>query len=111
MLPQHRRRMRVNKLLDASKYIEVLQGKEFTRLNGKVSQVIGLMVESIGPEAKVGDVCEIYPNQQKEPILAEVVGFRDNKVLLMPLGELQSVGQGCDVVNTGKPLTVKTGPE
>ncbi|MGE7054817.1 FliI/YscN family ATPase, partial [Paenibacillus glucanolyticus] len=46
-----------------------------------------------------------------KPLKAEVVGFRDNKVLLMPLGELHSIGPGCDVVGTGKPLSVQVGSE
>ena len=69
------------------------------------------MVESEGPDASIGDVCYIYPTKQSKPLKAEVVGFRDNKVLLMPLGELHSIGPGCDVVGTGKPLSVQVGSE
>ncbi|MCK9905743.1 EscN/YscN/HrcN family type III secretion system ATPase, partial [Frankia sp. Cpl3] len=76
-----------------------------------MTQVVGLTIESQGPEVKLGEVCHIYSNHNQEPIIAEAVGFRDNKVLLMPLGELASIGPGCDVVATGKPLTVKVGPE
>lgn len=81
------------------------------RFNGKVTQVIGLTVESQGPDVKIGDCCHIYPKGQVSPILAEVVGFRESKVLLMPLGELGAIGPGCDVVATGKPLQVRVGPE
>ena len=49
--------------------------------------------------------------RSKPSLKAEVVGFRDNKVLLMPLGELHSIGPGCDVVGTGKPLSVQVGSE
>jgi flagellum-specific ATP synthase len=97
--------------LDAAKYLDTLQHLDPIRINGKVTQVIGLMVESEGPETSIGDVCHIYPVKSKKPIIAEVVGFRNNKVLLMPLGELHSVGPGCDVVSTGKPLTVQVGHE
>jgi flagellum-specific ATP synthase len=69
------------------------------------------MVESEGPDASIGDVCYIYPSKGNKPLQAEVVGFRDNKVLLMPLGELQAIGPGCDVVGTGKPLSVQVGSE
>ncbi|WP_418303200.1 flagellar protein export ATPase FliI [Paenibacillus yonginensis] len=92
-------------------YLEHLREIDPVRVNGKVTQVIGLMVESEGPDASIGDVCEIYPGKSAAPLKAEVVGFRDNKVLLMPLGELHSIGPGCDVVGTGKPLTVQVGSE
>lgn len=97
--------------LDTERYIEVLRQLDPVRLNGKVTQVIGLTVESEGPDASVGDVCHIYPAKSGKPIKAEVVGFRDNKVILMPLGELHSIGPGCDVVGTGRPLTVQVGSE
>lgn len=97
--------------LKIDQYIEQLQHIDPIRVNGKVTQVIGLTVESEGPDAKIGDVCHIYPLKSSEPILAEVVGFRNNKVILMPLGELQAIGPGCEVVSTGKPLTVPVGHE
>jgi flagellum-specific ATP synthase len=97
--------------LDIAKYKETLQGIDPFRLNGKVTQVVGLTIESQGPEVKLGEICHIYSHQSDEPIMAEVVGFRDNKVLLMPLGELNAIGPGCDVVATGRPLCVKVGPE
>lgn len=97
--------------LDVLKYIEHLQPLDPVRVNGKVTQVIGLTVESEGPDASIGDVCFIYPSKGAKPLKAEVVGFRDNKVILMPLGDLHSISPGCDVVGTGKPLTVQVGSE
>ncbi|MBD2845288.1 flagellar protein export ATPase FliI [Paenibacillus sp. IB182496] len=97
--------------LDIRRYTEHLRTLDPIRVNGKVTQVIGLTVESEGPDASVGDVCDIYPAKSAKPLKAEVVGFRDNKVILMPLGNLQSIGPGCDVVSTGKPLTVQVGSE
>ncbi|MBM7564610.1 flagellar protein export ATPase FliI [Paenibacillus sacheonensis] len=102
--------MKTNRL-DAERYIEHLRPIDPVRVNGKVTQVIGLTVESEGPDASIGDVCLIYPARSTKPLKAEVVGFRDNKVILMPLGELQSIGPGCDVVGTGKPLSVQVGSE
>ncbi|GJM83479.1 hypothetical protein HMSSN139_59750 [Paenibacillus sp. HMSSN-139] len=98
-------------ILNAERYIDHLRQLDPIRINGKVTQVIGLMVESEGPDASIGDLCYIYPSKAAQPLQAEVVGFRDNKVLLMPLGELQAIGPGCDVVGTGKPLTVQVGSE
>lgn len=97
--------------LDVLKYIEHLQPLDPVRVNGKVTQVIGLTVESEGPDASIGDVCFIYPSKGAKPIKAEVVGFRENKVILMPLGDLHAISPGCDVVGTGKPLTVQVGSE
>ncbi|WP_373229594.1 flagellar protein export ATPase FliI [Cohnella sp.] len=98
-------------LLDINRYTETLNLLDPVRVNGKVTQVIGLTVESEGPDASIGDVCSIHPMKSGKPVLAEVVGFRNNRVLLMPLGELHSVGPGCDVVATGGPLTVQVGSE
>jgi len=99
------------RLLDLARYEEALKNIDPVRVNGKVTQVIGLTVESEGPDASVGELCKIYPLKGGAPIPAEVVGFRDNRLLLMPLGELQSIGAGCDVVATGRPLTVQVGSE
>jgi len=95
----------------ADKYVEQLPHIDPIRMNGKVIQVIGLTIESEGPEAGIGDVCLIYSNKSTKPIKAEVVGFRDNRVILMPLGELHSISPGCEVVATGKPLSAKVGFE
>lgn len=97
--------------LNSERYIDHLRQIDPVRINGKVTQVVGLMVESEGPDASIGDLCYIYPSKSTQPLQAEVVGFRDNKVLLMPLGELHAIGPGCDVVGTGKPLTVQVGSE
>lgn len=97
--------------LDLSKYKQALQTMDPVRVNGKVTQVVGLTIESEGPEVRLGEICHIAPLDSSEPLLAEVVGFRENKVLLMPLGELTHIGPGCDVVATGRSLDVKVGPE
>ncbi|MNH99264.1 putative ATP synthase YscN [compost metagenome] len=96
---------------NVDKYKEHLQQFDPIRVNGKVTQVIGLTVESEGPDVSIGDLCYIYPLKSTKPLKAEVVGFRSNKVILMPLGELNSIGPGCDVVGTGRPLTVQVGHE
>jgi flagellum-specific ATP synthase len=76
---------------------------------GKVTQVIGLTIESLGPSAKIGDICQIYPNYRTNPVLAEVVGFRSDNVLLMPLGDLGAIGPGSEVRGTREPLQVAVG--
>lgn len=101
----------MNNIPQSTKYTEYLKLFDPVRVNGKVTQIIGLTVESEGPDVSIGEVCYIYPSKSLNPIAAEVVGFRNNKVILMPLGELQAIGPGCDVVGTGNPLTVQVGHE
>jgi len=66
-----------------------------------------VIVESVGPSSRVGEVCHIQTGRQRPPMLAEVVGFRDNRVLLMPLGGMSEIAHGSEVVATGRPLTVR----
>jgi flagellum-specific ATP synthase len=82
------------------------------RLNGRVSELIGLVVESRGPEASVGERCEILlPGHRtgRPRLQAEVVGFREGKTLLMPLGDATGVGPGQTVVATGATVRVDLG--
>ncbi len=82
----------------------------FYRKMGKVVNVVGLTIESAGPDAKLGDLCKILPESDGEealsPIMAEVVGFKDKKTLLMPYDATDGIGLGCMVENTGNPLKV-----
>lgn len=80
-------------------------------VSGRVSQVVGLVVESDGPAACLGDICWILNRQEERPVWAEVVGFRQQRLLLMPLGPLGQIGQGSRVVNSRRALTVPVGPE
>ncbi len=75
---------------------------------GHVTQSVGIVIESDGPPARVGELCEICA-REGETIFAEVVGFRDQRLLLMPLGETRSIGSGCRVIASGKPMTVAVG--
>jgi len=93
----------------ADPYLKVLDKTDILALNGRVTQVIGLLVESDGPGVNVGEVCHLFPRGMVEPIPAEVVGFRNDRVLLMPLGEMGGIGPGCEVVATGEPLRVEVG--
>lgn len=79
------------------------------RVTGRVSQVVGLVVEATGLTASVGEVCEIHAGRTEAPSLAEVVGFREGRVLLMPLGEMRGVAPGSEVVRTRHPLRVEAG--
>jgi flagellum-specific ATP synthase len=95
--------------IQLAKYHRRLERVNPIRVNGKVSQIIGLVVEGHGPGASVGEVCEIQVKGNATPIHAEVVGFKEGKVLLMPLDNLRGIGPGCRIVARGKKADVKTG--
>lgn len=97
-------------LINFEKY-NVLMDKSYTSQLGKVAKVVGLTIESIGPSAKLNDLCLIRSNNRTEPVKAEVVGFRDDRVLLMPYDDVEGVGLGSWVENTGAPLQVAVGEE
>ncbi len=76
---------------------------------GKVVQVTGLIIESEGPEVSLGDVCDIFSSRRDAPIPAEVVGFRENRVLLMPLAEVHDLHPGCRTVLSTRASAIPVG--
>ncbi len=78
---------------------------------GKVARVIGLTIESEGPNAHLGELCHIRGGRGSEPLPAEVVGFRENRILLMPLGSLSGLAPGAEVIGTGNTMNVPLGKE
>ena len=94
---------------DANKYYNLVENTYFNKL-GKVVKVVGLTIESLGPSAKLNDLCEIITSDDRR-IMAEVVGFRDKVLLLMPYTSMEGVGVGCIVENTGHPLSIPVGDE
>jgi flagellum-specific ATP synthase len=90
----------------ADRYLAELRSADLIRQNGKVRQVIGVVVESNGPAMSIGETANISYKRNAAPVLAEAVGFRDRNVLLMPLGELGGISAGSDVLSLGKPLQV-----
>jgi len=78
---------------------------------GRVNDLIGLIVEATGLEAEVGQVCLVEAGRSREPVPAEVVGFRSGRTLLMPLGDLHGLAPGHAVRATGRPVSVPVGPE
>lgn len=96
----------------ANKYNRVLDEVFFRKL-GKVVNVVGLTIESAGPDARLGDVCRIIPGGKEgdEPIMAEVVGFKDKKTLLMPYDAVDGISLGSMVENTNEPMMVKVSKE
>lgn len=87
-----------------------VEGADFSYSEGIVKSVIGLTIEVEGIRAFIGEVCRIY-NDKNKRITCEVVGFKDNNVILMPLGELIGIAPGCKVIPDGKALSVNCSDE
>ncbi|KAB7668639.1 flagellar protein export ATPase FliI [Bacillus sp. B1-b2] len=98
--------MRAEELLDSIASIDSY--KHY----GRVKKVVGLMIESQGPESSIGDVCHIIiGSKNKRKIKAEVVGFNDGNIILMPYTSVNDISPGCLVEATSVPLEIKVGPD
>lgn len=98
--------------LNTNRLLEILEKSPTCQLKGKISQAIGLTLEATGPRLSLGELCFIrtrYGIGQYVP--AEVVGFRNHNTLLMPLGELEGIGPGSELLATGTTLRVRVGQE
>lgn len=95
--------------LDFSKFSGAVRRVAAIKQNGKVTQVIGLVIESHGPAAQIGELCHIHVSRIKPPVAAEVVGFKENRVLLMPLGDMSGIKPGSEIVASGKSLSMGVG--
>lgn len=91
-------------------YLRLLE-RSYVKKYGKVVKIVGLTIESLGPEAKLGDVCAIASLDKTRQIRAEVVGFRDNRVLLTPYEEVTGIGIGDSVELCSEALKVPVGEE
>ncbi|CDZ23497.1 Flagellum-specific ATP synthase [[Clostridium] cellulosi] len=92
-----------------SSMLKVLDKADLAVCSGSVDRVTGLAVESVGPPVNIGEVCKIYPAKGKKPVKAEVVGFRDKHMLLMPFDTLSGIGPGSRVESTGMPFSIPVG--
>lgn len=97
-------------VIDLHKYYRAVTSLSTYRIKGKVTELTGLVVKAVVPGVRVGELCYIQTfNARALPIKAEVVGFKDKEVLLMPLGDLEGIGPGNDVIPTGGCLKVRVG--
>ncbi len=101
----------MNTQIDLSRYEHILKRINPIRVNGKVSEIVGLMVEGNGPAASIGEVCGIVPVNGDLPLEAEVVGFKNGRVLLMPLESIQGLGPGCKILSMGRKASIGVGQE
>jgi flagellum-specific ATP synthase len=92
-------------------YTDRIKSASTIKQSGRVVQTIGLVVESVGPAVSVGDLCHIENPDDGSRVKAEVVGFRDNRILLMPLGSISGITPGSIVVSTGEQLRIPVGDE
>ena len=90
-------------------YFQLIQETQTIKRYGRINQVIGLVIEGTGPVVAIGDMCHIYVDSKKVAVPAETVGFRDHKVLLMPLGELRGIEPGCKIIPLGFPAQAPVG--
>jgi flagellum-specific ATP synthase len=93
-----------------STYIDAIASAKTITHRGIVTDIIGLLIESSGPKVRMGEICTLWP-KSGTPVLAEVVGFRSGKVLLMPFGDLDGIAPGSSVESTGTQLEVPVGKE
>lgn len=96
--------------METKALLRTIKETDTLRHFGKIDKVIGMMIESIGPECKVGDLCNIYSEGFDRQVRAEVVGFRGNKALLMPYEEPEGIGAGALVEGTGTTLKIRLTP-
>ncbi len=98
-----------NRVADIRSYLDRIERASPVQVRGRVKEVIGLVVRAVVPDAWIGEICLIRNPRSPTPLKAEVVGFRDGDVLLMPLGELVNIGPHSEVIPTGNCLTVRVG--
>jgi flagellum-specific ATP synthase len=96
--------------IDFKKYHDMIAGLHMTRDSGRVTEVTGLLIKGTLPGASLGSVCEVVPNGTEKSFLAEVIGFRDQSVLMMPLSEMRGVSMGARINLAKQAATVKVGP-
>lgn len=80
------------------RHIKTVEGLNAIKVHGRITRVVGLVMEGLGPGASVGEFCHVIPKAGSAPIGCEVVGFSDDKILLMPLGEVRGIGPGSKIV-------------
>ena len=92
--------------METEKVRDYLKRADLYTYMGRIDKIVGTTVEATGPECRIGDVCTIEVAGSSREMAAEVVGFRENKVLLMPYEDIEGIGYGSAVHNTGSKLLI-----
>src|SRR5688500_17656351 len=95
--------------LDLSDYLNLLDDATTVEVRGRVAEVTGLVIRARVPGVRIGELCYIRSPLRDRAVKAEVVGFRDQLVYLMALGELEGIGPDSEVLPTGNVMTVPVG--
>jgi flagellum-specific ATP synthase len=90
--------------------IQQIQNADTFSLTGKIENIVGMSIEASGGNAAVGDICRIYNGDTGDQVTAEVVGFKNDRILLMPYSDMSGISAGNFVRNTGRQLTLPMGP-
>lgn len=96
-------------MIDLSSYRQRAEACEPLVTSGRITDVVGLAIEASGPSMQIGDRCFVEPENGAPPVPVEVVGFRKDRILLMPLGTMRGIGPGCRVRPTHAPHTTPVG--
>lgn len=94
-------------IIDLSRYIRAVEETETIHIRGRVTEAAGLVIKAVVPGVRLGEMCYIDTGDGR--IICEAVGFRDEAVMLMPLGEAHGLGPDCEVLPTGKPFSIRCG--
>ncbi|WP_456271546.1 flagellar protein export ATPase FliI [Bacillus sp. AK031] len=95
--------------MKAGELVDYLSSLQTFKKYGKVKRVVGLMIESQGPKSSIGELCLIHLSESSRTIQAEVVGFKEETVILMPYSNINEISPGSLVEATSSPLTIKVG--
>jgi len=90
-------------------YLGRLRDIDLMKVNGRVSQVIGLVIESVGPNCSLGEVCVVKSHSGEDICISEVVGFKESRVLSMVLGGTARISPGSEIVASGKAFSLQVG--
>jgi flagellum-specific ATP synthase len=100
----------MNSTLDLARYHQCIAAARPIQAQGRVVNIVGLVVEARGPVSSLGTVCEICGGDGRISVAAEVLGFRENRVLMMPLEQIRGIGPGCRVVAKQEKAVIGVGP-
>lgn len=94
--------------IDLAPYMEAVKDSDYLKVYGRIVEITGLTIKATGLDVSIGEACKIY-SENAPPIDAEVVGFKEGKVILMATGEVSGIRHGSRVLPLGKNITVKVG--
>ncbi len=93
------------------KYKRIVKKLDTIKINGKVTDVIGLIIVSLGPNVSLGEICIVINKFGIEVCKTEIVGFKEGKVLSIALGEVHNISPSCEIIASGRNFTIGVGPE